>query len=130
MIWVHVVIFLFMQVIANLLFKWGSTASSYYWWGFILGNLMGVSSIFFMICMHKAMPAALVIAVGFGGTFLLNQIAMYLIYREPLSSWASCGLVLIFIGILMTALLNKPQPEQKTAEAILTVKASQQQEEQ
>ena len=110
MLGLHIGMFLLFQVIANLLFKWGSTDPAYYWWGFALGNAVGVTSIIFMLGMYRAMPAAAVIAVGVGGTFLLNQIVMNLVFRERLTPAAMAGLVLIFIGILMTALLNHPNP--------------------
>ncbi len=108
MLGLHIGMFLLFQVIANLLFKWGSTDPAYYWWGFALGNAVGVTSIIFMLGMYRAMPAAAVIAVGVGGTFLLNQIVMNLVFRERLTPAAVAGLVLILIGILMTTLLNHP----------------------
>ena len=117
MVYFHIGMFLLFQVIANLFFKWGSMAPQHYWWGFALGNVVGITSILFMLGMYRAMPAAPVIAVGTGGTFLLNQVVMYLVYREPLSPAAAAGLVLIFAGILMTALLNHPAPKQTAAAA-------------
>ncbi len=108
MLGLHIGMFLLFQVIANLLFKWGSTDPAYYWWGFALGNAVGVTSIIFMLGMYRAMPAAAVIAVGVGGTFLLNQIVMNLVFREKLTPAAVAGLVLILVGILMTTLLNGP----------------------
>ena len=33
--------FLLFQVVANIFFKWGSTAPQHYWWGFALGNAVG-----------------------------------------------------------------------------------------
>lgn len=116
MVIVNCAVFLLMQVIANLLFKWGGMAPNHYWWGFILGNAVGVSSILFMITMYRDMPAPIVIAVGTGGTFLLNQIIMFLIYREHLTPLAWTGVFLIFAGILMTSLLNGPLPVRKTVE--------------
>jgi len=117
MVWFHIGMFLLFQVIANLFFKWGSLVPSHYWWGFALGNVVGATSIIFMLGMYRAMPAAAVIAVGTGGTFLLNQIVMRLVYREPLSHAAMAGLVLIFTGILMTSLLNHPRPQADKAPA-------------
>lgn len=116
MVFVNCAVFLLMQVVANLLFKWGGSAPSHYWWGFVLGNLVGASSILFMIAMYRDMPAPIVIAVGTGGTFLLNQIVMFLIYREHVTPLAWIGISLIFIGILMTALLNKPLNETNSTE--------------
>ena len=115
MVYVHIVMFLTFQIIANLFFKWGasnpaavhcSLAQEY--WGFILGNIVGVTSIIFMIGMYKALPAASVVAIGTGGTFLLVQIVMYLLYRERLSLTAIGGIILIFAGIMLVALCNQP----------------------
>ena len=122
MLWFHIGMFLLFQVVANLFFKWGSLAPSHYWWGFALGNAVGMTSIIFMLGMYRAMPAAAVIAVGTGGTFLLNQIVMRLVYREPLSPAATAGLALILAGILMTSLLNTPrQPQADSAPAAADV---------
>ena len=114
--YVSIAIFLAMQVAANLVFKWGGSAPELYWKGFIGGNVIGATSILFMILMYRSMPAALVIAIGTGGTFLLNQLAMYLVYREKISPAACVGLVLIFCGILMTALMNHPSSEARAEE--------------
>jgi len=114
MVIVNCALFLFLQVVANLLFKWGGMTPNHYWWGFILGNAVGVCSILFMIAMYRDMPAPIVIAVGTGGTFLLNQVIMFLIYREHLTPLAWTGVFLILTGILMTSLLNGPLPLKKT----------------
>ena len=58
MLWFHIGMFLCFQVVANLFFKWGSLAPSHYWWGFALGNAVGMTSIIFMLGMYRAMPAA------------------------------------------------------------------------
>ena len=116
MVILHCVGFLVLQVIANLFFKWGGSAPQHYWWGFVFGNLVGITSILFMIGMYKAMPAAAVIAVGTGGTFFLNQIVMYLVYHETLSHWNVLGITLIFCGILLAALPHasgKTPPSEK-----------------
>lgn len=110
MVYFHIVMFLTFQITANLLFKWGAAAPATLhcgvpqeWCGFILGNIVGVTSIIFMIGMYKALPAASVVAIGTGGTFLLVQTAIYLIYREKLSLIAIGGILLIFTGILLVA---------------------------
>ena len=87
-----------------------------YWKGFALGNAVGITSIIFLLGIYRSMPAAATIAIGTGGTFLLNQLTMRLLYREPLSPAAVVGLALIFVGILMTALLNAPSPQAPTGD--------------
>ena len=45
------------------------------------------------------------------GTFLLNQIAMFLVYHEKIQTGALIGIVLIFAGILLVAFCNQPQKQ-------------------
>ena len=116
MVYFHIVMFLLFQVVANVFFKWGSTAPQNYWKGFAFGNAVGITSIIFLLGIYRSMPAAAAIAIGTGGTFLLNQLTMHFLYREPLSPAATVGLVLIFVGIIMTALLNAPSPKAPAAE--------------
>ena len=104
----HIFLFLLFQVIANLLFKWGSSAPHLYWWGFGLGNLVGMSSILFMMGMYRALPVAMVVAVGTGGTFILNQVVMALLFRERVSFAAVLGSLMILAGVLMVSFLNHP----------------------
>ena len=106
MVYLHIVLFLAVQIAAHTLFKWGSLASQNYWWGFILGNLFGITSLVFMLGMYKSLPAASVIAIGIGGTFVLNQIFMFLIFHEKINLIALLGIFLIFIGILAVAFSN------------------------
>lgn len=103
----NIILFLVFQIIANLLFKWGSTAPRLYWWGFGLGNAVGVTSIIFMLGMYRSMPSASVVAIGTGGVFILNQITLQLVYREKLGGWGVAGILLIFAGILMVSAVSK-----------------------
>jgi len=118
MVYFHSAMFLLFQIIANLFFKWGSMSPQHYWWGFVLGNAVGMTSIIFMLGMYRAMPAATTLAIGAGGTFLLNQLVMYLVFREPISPAAAVGLCLIFVGILMTALLNTPRSADRKTDTL------------
>lgn len=126
MVYFHIVMFLTFQIIANLFFKWGASSPAVVhcgiaqeYWGFIFGNIVGVTSIVFMIGMYKTLPAASVVAIGSGGTFLLVQIVMYLLYREHLRWSAIAGIFLIFAGILMVALSSRPdQAAAETSEQI------------
>ena len=111
MVYLHIVLFLTFQIAAHLLFKWGSLVSQNYWWGFILGNLLGITSIIFMIGMYKSLPAASAIAIGMGGTFVLNQLFMFLIFHEKINLVALLGMFMIFTGILAVSFSNIIQHE-------------------
>ncbi len=114
MVYLHVVLFLFCQVIANLLFKWGSSAPHLAWWGFALGNFVGITSILFMLGMYKALPAATVLSISAGGVFVLNQIVMYCVFHEKIAPAALVGICLIAIGTFMATFLNRPVNTQQT----------------
>lgn len=126
MVYLHITLFLAFQIAANLLFKWGSTAPHLYWYGFILGNVIGVTSILFMMGMYQHLPVANVVAIGTGGTFLLNQIVMFLVFREKIHPAAMAGIALIFAGILLVAFYNSPKTknDQNVKQSITAEKES------
>lgn len=94
-------IFLALQIIAALFFKWSSLAPARYWPGFILGNLFGMGSILLLIQLHRQMDPASVLGITTGASFLFCQIALMLVFRQgiPLSGWV--GILLILAGTLV-----------------------------
>ena len=78
----NLILFFAFQVIAALLFKWSGSPSGHYWGGFVGGNLFGVTSIVMLINLYRVWPAGVVLGVATGGAFLLNQLAMFAVYRE------------------------------------------------
>lgn len=120
MVYFHITLFLACQIVANLLFKWGAVSPSHYWWGFALGNAVGITSILFMMGMYRHLPAANVVAIGTGGTFILIQLAMYLVFREKIQPMAILGFVLIVAGVLLVAYYNNPREidKKKTEQTI------------
>ena len=66
--------FFTLQILANLLFKYGSVNPGRYWLGFILGNAFGMSSIWFMMQIYQRMNANVGMAIAGGGSFLLVQL--------------------------------------------------------
>ena len=87
------IIFYLLQIVANLLFKYGSIALEHFWMGFLLGNLFGCVSIVPLMRLYQGMQVNLAIALASGITFLLVQMAFLLFYRERLT-WIQC------VGIL------------------------------
>lgn len=102
--WLNATVFIILQIIAALWMKWGATAPDRYWWGFLLANSFGVGSLLFIINLYKVWPAGVVVAIASGGSFLLIQVALYLVFRDrlTLSSW--CGVLLIFVGLVLVGL--------------------------
>ncbi len=112
---IAIAVFLLMQVLAAVLFKWGSTAPHLWWWGFGLGNMVGVSSIIFMMYAYARMHPNLALAICVGGSFFLTQIALALIFRSPMNIAQWGGVLLMILGILAIAYGGKttdPAPEE------------------
>ncbi len=96
-----IAVFWGMQVIALLLFKWGSTADHRWLWGFFGGHSFGVSSIWFLMLLYKTMNPNVAMGICMGGAFLFAQLAMALVFRSALSAVQYFGVLAIAVGILL-----------------------------
>lgn len=97
-------VFLALQVVANVLFKYGSLHPGRYWAAFALGNIVGVSSIWFMMQIHQRMNANVAMAVAGGCTFVLVQAALFLLFDSRLNLVQCAGIAAILAGTLVTVL--------------------------
>ena len=102
--WLNATIFVALQIVAAIWMKWGGTAPERYWRGFVLANTFGVFSLLFIINLYKVWPAGMVLAIAIGGSFVLTQLALWLVFRDNLAIGAWCGVALIFAGILLVGL--------------------------
>ena len=100
-----ITMFWIMQVIANLLFKWGSASDSRWLWGFLGGNAFGFSSIWLMMTAYKLMNPNIALGICGGGSFLLAQLALAVVFKSPvsLSQWGGVaaiagGMILLAVG--------------------------------
>jgi small multidrug resistance pump len=101
----NVGIFLVTQIALAIAFKWGSSTPHRYWWGFLIGNCFGLISTLAYINVFKHLKANLAVAVCTGGAFVAVQIAMALVFQQPIGWWSSLGAILIVTGIAMMAIL-------------------------
>ena len=92
------------QVAANLLFTYGAVHPGRYWLGFILGNAVGVSSIWFMMGIYQRMNANVGMAVACGGSFVLVQLALFALCDGRLTGLQWAGIAAIVLGIAVTSL--------------------------
>ena len=99
--------FLMFQVIATIFFKWGSLSSEKYWYGFVFGNMFGASSIIMLINVYKMLHPAAALAICTGGAFVLNQLALLLVYRQMISPIGWIGIALITAGIALFAFASQ-----------------------
>ena len=97
-------VFLAFQILANVLFKYGSLHQDRYWLYFALGNAVGVSSIWFMMQIYQRMNANLAMAVGGGLTFVLVQLALYAGFDGRMTATQWAGIAVILAGTLITTL--------------------------
>ncbi len=93
-----------MQVAAALIFKFGSSAPGRWIPGFITGNVIGASSIWFLMLLYKRMNANVVLGFASGVSFMLTQIALAVVFRTNISSVQAAGVVSIITGIFFLSL--------------------------
>jgi len=96
--------FFALQILANLLFKYGSIHPGRYWLGFILGNIFGMSSIWFMMQIYRRMNANVGMAIAGGGSFLLVQLALFFCFDGRLNATQWLGIGMILAGIVTTSI--------------------------
>ena len=101
---VVLIIFLAMQVAANLIFKYGSAEPSRWLICFVIGNVIGASSIYFMMKLYERLNANIAMALGGGATFLLVQLALAVTFHSRLSPLQWGGIVTVGIGMALAAL--------------------------
>ncbi|HEY3379549.1 MAG TPA: hypothetical protein VGL77_18895 [Armatimonadota bacterium] len=96
-------VFWAMQVTANLCFKFGSTTPSRWALGFILGNVVGMSSIWFMMKLYARMNPNLAMALAGGGAFLCIQLALSLLFHSRLTQLQWIGMVTVTVGMMLAS---------------------------
>lgn len=101
----YLFIFWVMQVIAQLIFKWGSGGDDSHWlWGFIAGNLFGFSSIWLLMLLYKAINPNIALGIATGGAFLLSQVALAIVFKSKLGLIQSAGIAAMVIGMIALAM--------------------------
>ena len=108
--WLILLCFWAMQIFANVAFKYGSRGEvgrSRRWWvGFISGNVVGASSIYFLMQIYKLMPAnsnlAAVLA-GSGG-FVGSQLLLARLFHSRLAPLQWVGIALVTLGTVVATL--------------------------
>jgi len=100
---VWLLVFWAMQVFITLAFKWGSTSKKRWLPGFIVGNVVGISSTWILMLLFERMNANIGYGLGFGGAFLLAQLAIAFVFRSRLSATQYAGLIAITVGMYFLA---------------------------
>lgn len=106
----YLVLFWAMQIFANVAFKYGSAGTvgrSPRWLvGFISGNVVGASSIFFLMKIFEMLPGNSNLAsmlAGCGG-FIGSQVLLAWLFRSRLVFVQWLGIVLVAVGTAVATL--------------------------
>ena len=106
---IGILLFWAMQVVAQLLFKWGSDTPGRWAWGFFGGHAFGVSSIVFLMLLYKTMNPNVALGLCLGGSFLMAQLALAFVYRTGVGPVQYLGIAAITAGMILLA-VGKPTP--------------------
>ena len=99
-----------MQIFANVAFKYGtldSASRSRRWLaGFVAGNLVGATSIYFLMLIYEQMPGNcnLAAVLASSGAFVGSQIVLARLFRSRLSLGQWVGVVLVTLGTVVATL--------------------------
>jgi len=93
-----------MQAVAQVAFKFGSTAQSRWIWCFVLGNLFGASSIWLLMKLYARMGPNLVLALCTGGSFIACQVAVSLVFRSRTAPLQWVGYAAVVVGMVAASL--------------------------
>jgi len=103
---VLLIVFWIWQVVAQLFFKHGSGAPSRWLGCFILGNIFGASSIWFLMKLYARMNPNLVMALAGGGAFLAIQLALALAFSSRPTALQWAGYVMVAAGMAVASLFG------------------------
>lgn len=107
------VLFWLMQAAANVAFKCGSGPLRPRRWllGFLAGNVVGASSIYFLMRIYELMPGRcnLAAVLAGGGTFVGSQLILFCLFRPRLTFSQWCGIAAVMVGTAI-ATLFQPAP--------------------
>lgn len=97
-------LFWLMQVGSTLFFKAGSASLTRWLWGFVLGNVLGVSSSWILMLLYKTMNPNVALGLGLGGAFLSCQVVLTVLFRTGLDWSQYLGIFGITVGMMLLAL--------------------------
>lgn len=102
------VIFWSLQVAAALCFKQGSMPGAARMVWFIVGNVFGGSSIWFMMELYKTMNVNVAMGIAAGGAFLFCQLFTAIVFKSSLTLVQYVGLLAITGGMYAVSAGAKP----------------------
>jgi len=88
------------QVGIALVFQYGSTTPGRWLRGYVIGNIIGVSSSLLLLVLLRMGDANVATGLAVGGGFLAQQAALVLVYRGRLLLVQALGIAAIVGGML------------------------------
>jgi multidrug transporter EmrE-like cation transporter len=96
--------FLALQIGANALFKVGSGVPGRWWLCFVAGNVLGMSSIYFLMRLYARMDVNVALALAGGGAFIAVQVALAIIFGGRPAALQWVGFTLVALGMALGSL--------------------------
>ncbi len=111
MLIVYLPVFWVMQIFANVAFKIGSDSRKHKKWlaGFIAGNIVGASSIYFLMKIFESMPdnSNLAVILATSGAGIGSQLILARMFRSQLSWLQWAGISLVFLGTIVATMSGR-----------------------
>ena len=104
------VIYWTIQVLQQILVKYGSLHRDYEWYAFIASTLVGVPAMFLIMKLYKYMQANLAYGLAVGGGFLACQAALMVYAQVRLSAvqWLAAAMIAVGMFIFVMAARTAP----------------------
>lgn len=100
-------VFMGMQTAAMLLFKYGSAHPSRWLLSFIVANVIGITSTWILMVIYKYLNVNVAMGVAMGGSFLLGQIVLSLVFRSMMTPLQMVSILAISGGMCTLCLGGK-----------------------
>jgi len=96
-------IYLVFNLAASICFKEGGTNQTLHWVFFVGGNILGITSTWFVMRLYQRVNVNVAMALTFGFGFVSVQLTYWRLYHSPLDLYQWGGIALVLVGTLMAA---------------------------
>jgi hypothetical protein len=100
-------IFLLLQIFVQVTFKWGSLNEANWLPGFIVANLVSVSSTWFMMVSYKHLNPNIAYGIAISSIFICSQVALSLVFNIKMAPLQWIILVVIAVCMVLFTLMGK-----------------------
>jgi multidrug transporter EmrE-like cation transporter len=88
--------------VAGICFKEGGTDPDHRVLYFVVGNVLGITSTWFLVRLYARMNVNLALLVAGGGSFVIFQVVLWRIYHVQLTFVQCAGIVMCLGGMVLT----------------------------